>query len=457
MPRERGLGLLLVRRAARRLDDIRIAAEAARHRARAPFRVRCAGPVALAYADDVPDSCQPFHDASSRTTLVVDGRIDNLSDLAGALGIERSASAPAVVLAAWRRWGLDCGAHLLGDFVVVVSDEAARRVVCIRDPMGQRPLFHGASAHRIVFGSEAHQVVRQLAVGPGAVRPVPNEGMIAEYLTGEPATVAETLWRGVYRLPPAHTLAITPSGVTVRQYWDFNPEARVEHARADEYAEHFREVFTRAVACRVRDARRVGVFLSGGIDSSSVAGVAQAIQVAAGREAVHAFTVAFPGLACDETVFSQAVIDQWSLAATRVPAVPPTKAALVLAAARHLDFPASPTSLVADEFRERAASAGVPVVLTGYGGDDFFTGESSSPMDLLRAGRVLAWGRALVGPVLPDRARRLLRPMLGARPLRRPWIRPSFAQAGLARGPAPSSSGAPVPDARAAGLSPFGP
>ena len=328
------------------IDDIRIAAEAARHRARAPVRVRCAGPVALAYADDVPDSCQPFHDPSSRTTLVVDGRIDNLSDLAGALGIERSASAPAVVLAAWRRWGLDCGAHLLGDFVVVVSDEAARRVVCIRDPMGQRPLFHGASAHRIVFGSEAHQVVRQLAVGPDAVRPVPNEGMVAEYLTGDPATVAETLWRSVYRLPPAHTLAITPSGVTVRRYWDFDPEARVEHASADEYAEHFREVFTRAVECRVRDARRVGVLLSGGIDSSSVAGVAQAIQVAAGREAVHAFTVAFPGRPCDETVFSQAVVDKWSLAATRVDAVPPTRAALALAAARHLDFPASPTSLV---------------------------------------------------------------------------------------------------------------
>ncbi len=184
---------------------------------------------------------------------------------------------------------------------MVVSDEAARRVVCIRDPMGQRPLFHGASAHRIVFGSEAHQVVRQLAVGPDAVRPVPNDGMIAEYLTGEPETVAETLWRGVYRLPPAHTLEVTASGTTARRYWDFDPEARVEYARADEYAEHFREIFTRAVECRVRDSARAGVFLSGGIDSSSVAGVAQSIQEASGREPIHAFTVAFPGRPCDET------------------------------------------------------------------------------------------------------------------------------------------------------------
>ena len=259
------------------VDDIRIAAEAARHRARAPFRVRCAGPVALAYADDVPDSCQPFHDPSSRTTLVVDGRIDNLSDLAGALGIERSASAPAVVLAAWRRWGLDCGAHLLGDFVVVVSDEAARRVVCIRDPMGQRPLFHGASAHRIVFGSEAHQVVRQLAVGPDAVRPVPNEGMIGQSLTGEPETTSETLWRGVHRLPPAHTLGITERGATVRRYWDFDPAARISSARPNStpitFAKSSRTPWR--VACATPIVR--GVFLSGGIDSSSVAGVAQAM------------------------------------------------------------------------------------------------------------------------------------------------------------------------------------
>ena len=175
--------------------------------------------------------------------------------------------------------GLDYGAHLLGDFVVVASDEAARRVVCIRDPMGQRPLFHGASARRIV-------VWLRSAAGRAPARNPDrrsNEGMIAEYLTGEPATVADTLWRGVYRLPPAHALEITGRDVTVQRYWDFDPGARIRYARGAEYAEHFHEIFTRAVECRVRDVARAGVFLSGGIDSSAVAGVAHAIGDARAR------------------------------------------------------------------------------------------------------------------------------------------------------------------------------
>lgn len=405
-------------------DDLR-ASTAARHRAREPFRIRCAGPVALAYAADVPDDHQPFHDASTRTTLIVDGRIDNFDELADALGtVDRSA--PSVVLAAWRRWGLEAGSHLLGDFIVVVSDEADRRVVCIRDPMGQRPLFYSAAAHAVVFGSELQQVVRHLGMTSGLDQAL-NLGMIGEYLTGEPETTSETLWRGVHRLPPAHTLEITERGATVRRYWDFDPAARISFARPEEYADHFREVFTRAVACRVRDANRAGVFLSGGIDSSSVAGVAQAIGAASGRAPIHAFTLAFPGRPCDETVYSQAVADMWRLPATWTDAVAPAREDLVRQASRYLDVPAHPNSLASDPLRALARSAGVPVVLTGVGGDDFFTGDPSSPSDLLHEGRVVAWGRAMVSPLLSARARRQLRPVFGARPPRRSWIQPAFA------------------------------
>jgi len=406
-----------------RADDLSTSMGAARHRARLPFRVRCAGPVVLAYAPGDAADCQPFHDASSRTTLVIDGHIDNVDEMAMALATERSAL--AVVLAAWRRWGLDCGSHLLGDFVVAVSEETTRRVVCIRDSMGQRPLFHFTGPHGVVFASEVQQVVRHVAASTG-VPPAFNDAMIAEYLSGEPQTVAETLWRGVYRLPPAHSLEITSRGTVVRRYWDFDPEARVEYAHAGEYAEHFRDVFTRAVDCRVRGTGPVGVFLSGGIDSSSVAGLAQAAQRAAGREAIRAFTVAFPGRPCDETVYSQAVVDKWSLPATRIDAAPPSRETLALRAAQDLDIPPSPTSLVADPLRARAASAGVRVLLTGYGGDDFFTGDPSSRLDLLREGRVVAWGRAMISPVLSHRVRGLLRPVVGARPPRRRWIRPEF-------------------------------
>ena len=93
--------------------------------------------------------------------------------------------------------------------------------------------------------------------------------MIAEHLADAPATMAETLWCNVYRLPPAHVLEISESGTRVQRYWDFDPEARVRHPSPAGYAEPFRDLFTRAVECRVRHTMAIGVLLSGGLDSSS--------------------------------------------------------------------------------------------------------------------------------------------------------------------------------------------
>ena len=177
--------------------------------------------------------------------------------------------------------------------------------------------------------------------------------MIAEYLTGNPETVTETLWGGVQRLPPAHALEITRGGARARRYWDFDPGARIRYARDEEYAEHFREIFLRAVECRVRDEDAVGVMLSGGIDSSAIAGAAQAIGAAEGATPVHAFTLAFPGRPCDETIYSRAVIEKWGLKATFVDAAALTRASFCGSPGSMLDVPAYPNSIVGDLLRDR--------------------------------------------------------------------------------------------------------
>ena len=87
----------------------------------------------------------------------------------------------------------------------------------------------------------------------------------------------------------------------------------------------------------------------------------------------------------------------------------------------------TPTASRPTRCATRAALAGVRVLLTGAGGDDFFTGDPSSPSDLLREGRVVAWGRAVVSPMLSARARGVLRPLFGAKGARQPWIRAAFA------------------------------
>ncbi len=392
-------------------EDLLASAAAARHRARAPFRFRSSSSVALGYAADAQESCPPFHDPNSGVTLIIDGCIDNLDDVARELEVTGDSNG-AIVVAAWHRWDVEAGARLLGDFVLIVHAERDRRVVCIRDPMGQRPLFFGSTPRAVVFGSEPQQVLRHPAL---ATECAINEAMVAEYLSSDPQTIGETLWQRVARLPPAHALEVSGRGVAVRRYWDFNPRACLVYDNDDNYAGHFRDLFAQAVDCRLTSA--TGILLSGGIDSSAVAGVAQALNAAAGRPPLNAFTMVFHRRECDETSYSSAVVRKCGLQSTPLEAQAPERDEIAAEVARYLDWPAYPNGFAANALRRRAASAGIDRLLTGFGGDDFFTGVEGPQSSFLR--QRLAACRERVG--------RVLRPLLGVCS-RQPWIRPEFAR-----------------------------
>jgi asparagine synthase (glutamine-hydrolysing) len=398
-------------------DDLTPSTACAAHRAGGPFHCRASGPVALAAAP-----APPVYDPASQTTTIVDGIIDNLDEIAATLGLRERV--PAVVAReSVARWGIDAGAQLLGDFVIIVYDGRRRQLLAIRDPIGVRPLFYGTSARGVVLGSEAHQVARHPAI-PRAI----NEPMIAEALTDAPATLEETLWRNVYRVPAGCALEVGEHGVRVRRYWDFDPGLRVRHSSAAAYADDFLERFRRALACRLPDDEQVGVFLSGGLDSSSIACVAQATRAARQLSPVHALTAAFPGRACDESAFVDAVVGKWRLPSTRVDAVIATRADLMEESGRYLDL-TLPPARTAGVLRARARALGITTVLTGCGGDDYFSGSPLHLAPLLRSGRLLALARGVAATALSDRARARLRPWLGARSQARPWIRSEFARA----------------------------
>jgi asparagine synthase (glutamine-hydrolysing) len=406
-------------------DDLRSSTRCAAHRAGGPFQHWASGPVALAHADRSHSSVAfPFYDRPSRTAVIVDGHLDNLDELAAAL--DTPSALATTVLAAFRRWGVEACSKLLGEFVVIVYDEAERRLTCVRDPLGQRPLFYGIAERGIVFGSEAQQVVRH----PGIRRDI-NEGMIAEHLADAPSTVGETVWRHVHRLPPAHALEITSNGYVVRRYWNFDPDACLRHANGEEYAEHFLDIFTRAVECRLRtctgEPARVGVLLSGGIDSSSIAGVAQSVRQKSRGAPIHAFSATFPGRSCDESSFIDAVVEKWRMPATRADLALPARQDLIRTVDRYLDLAASPGT-TADVLRRQASSMGMDVLLTGCGGDDYFSGSPLGWKTMIGRGQLIRATRALVSPLLSNRARRMLKPVFGARPAKRPWIRSELRQ-----------------------------
>ena len=238
---------------------------------------------------------QPLEDTASGCIITADVRLDNREELLGGLDIsERSASVgdAGVILAAYLAWGEVCVERLLGDFAFAIWDGRERKLLCARDPFGMRPFYyHHTPGCFFAFASEPRAIFT-LPRTPYRI----NEGRIADFLVNQLEGVdkTSTFFEAVYRLPPAHTLIVTPEGMRRRRYWTLEPRAELRLPSNEAYAEAFLDVFTEAVSCRLRGAGPVGSMLSGGMDSGSVVAVAREILAQTGQGPLPTFSAVGP-------------------------------------------------------------------------------------------------------------------------------------------------------------------
>jgi asparagine synthase (glutamine-hydrolysing) len=229
--------------------------------------------------------------------ITADARVDARDELIAALrsrGRECSASAPdpELILHAYAAWDEECVEHLLGDFAFVIWDGRERKLFCARDHFGVKPFYYAQAGNSLIFSNTLNCVRLHLGVS-GEL----NELAIADLLlfdfNQEPDT---TTFSDIQRLPPAHTLVWRDGASQVHRYWTLPIEEPIRYKRSEDYVEHFRELFTAAVADRLR-TDRVGVLMSGGLDSSSIAAVAQGISTRQyGFFQLRAFTGVFDRL-----------------------------------------------------------------------------------------------------------------------------------------------------------------
>ena len=405
-----------------------------------------------------PSDRQPLLAERAGLAITFDGRLDNREELGSTLAIEahelRGLGDPGLILRAYAHWGGGCVSHLLGDFAFALWERDARRLFCARDPMGVRPFYyHHAGDGRFLFGSE----LRQLLAGPGVPRQ-PNEGMLAEYLARAVTDCGETPFTGIHRLAHGTTLSVDPGGLRLTSYWNAAPPAPLRYRRDDEYAEHFSELFGRAVESRLDCRGSVGVTLSGGVDSSAVVGMTRAL--AARREVppVELFSLVFPGHpTADEWSYAEDVARMHHLPLRAVtPRAPDARDYLDRVACR-ADLLELPADHMAHSMKTAIRDRGIRVVLTGAGGDHGFSGSVHHYADLIRQGRFVTLARRLatdsrtetmgwepsslviggLWPLVPRRMRALIRPV--ARRLRGyrgypAWIPAEFAtRVGLER------------------------
>lgn len=219
----------------------------------------------------------PLCDISTGLAITADALLDNRPELASLLGISAAelgeTADSRLILRAYEKWGEDCPKYLAGDFSFVIWDARKRELFCARDHTGNRTLYFHHSPHIFLFSTVMKPITAVLGSG------LPwNEAWIADFLSLSgvlhEADGSRTIYRDIEQLLPAHTLVVGAAGIRRAKYW--HPlQVRELRLKSDEaYAEAFREVFFEAVRCRLRSVGQVGIMLSGGLDSGSVASVA---------------------------------------------------------------------------------------------------------------------------------------------------------------------------------------
>ncbi len=375
---------------------------------------------------------QPIVSEDSRLVVIFDGYLANYCELRTMLeqsGARLRSDADAeLVLHAFSLWGRACPRQIDGEFAFAIWDTSQRELFCARDHQGLRPFYYHYDDTQIAFGSSTGAVLAALAR-----KPHPNAGFMAEIMSDRWYTLDETVWREVKRLPPAHSLHYSGGRLTLERYWTLSTEVTLNYRRDEEYFEHYREIFAGCVKSASRTNSTLAVEVSGGLDSSAVFAMADALHSAGelGAPDIKGYSIyGPPGSASDERHFVDAVARKTGRTISSFPLFIPPLAWFNRQIEEHIDVPTYPNGAMSINLDRQLIADGCRVKLTGIGGDQWLDGSrryydealaradpaaflTSLRADLLELGVVQTAPlllRALVRSFVPKTIRALLRP-----------------------------------------------
>ena len=386
---------------------------------------------------------QPLWDSLRRILLVFDGRLDNREDLLADLGSDVVGSSgpsdASLVLAAYQRWGEDFCQHLIGPFAVVIADVERRRVLCARDPLGDRSLFFHLTPSVLLVASEEIALLAHPEIGED----LDGTRLACFFGLRVPADGA-TFFRQIRELSPGELLCVSEESVRRVRFWQPSAEPSLRRHSATDLTEEYRHLLRQAVRCRLRASAPPAVMLSGGLDSTSTAALgAEELLRTRPDWRLRAVSWVFDEfVSCDERSFMDPVVERWGLEALRVNG----DDALPLSHDQSLLLnPSTPEDNIYRELKRRAwamaAEAGSRVVWNCAAADVLYTGGEYWLEDLLRAGRLVEatvdsmgemrrWGpwQALRRTTTLRWPARVRRKILQMDTPEMPWLRPESQQ-----------------------------
>ena len=342
--------------------------------------------------------------------LLFDGVLYNRNELAAELGVlepqkkhsgntgsrgDTGGTDAQLLLTAYERWGAELTRHVKGIFALVVWDGMQRRLLAVRDPLGMYPLFYATGRGlKLLLSTSIEALVNHPLVDPSL-----NRAALADHLLHRWPYPDETFYTAVRRLPGGCRLIVKDGNTRVERYWDPLPEGQpvdwVTPSQLEEFEDRFDTAVDRALA-----RGRVGVFLSGGLDSVSVAAVATDVARRSGRPDPIALSLGFPHPDCDEELVQRGVASSLGIEQEFVPFYEAVPSQRLLGPGLEL-AQTTPAPLVNTwspayiALALRGKRRGVQVILTGSGGDEWLTVSPYLCADLLRAGDVAGFARLM--------------------------------------------------------------
>ena len=353
---------------------------------------------------DLEGGVQPMWDAEGTTGVIFNGEIYNHLDLRAELQarghvFRTGHSDTEVLVHGYKEWGDALPLRLNGMFAFAIHDRANRRLFLARDRFGKKPLYYHCSRGLFAFGSELTALLRHRGV-PRRVDRRSLQKLFAYGFIPSP----RSLYEDIRRLPGGHFMTFAldrPGEVAIRKYWEFaiEPDPPVPANAEAVWGEELRALLSQAVRRRLMSDVPLGVFLSGGIDSSAV--LAYATEHS-GRGKVQTFSIGFREPSFDESRYARAVARHFGSDHHEEMLSIERARELVPAVLARLDEPFGDPSIVPTFQLCEFARRRITVALGGDGGDELFAGYD--PFKALAAAR---WYRALVPAGLRGGIRRL--------------------------------------------------
>jgi asparagine synthase (glutamine-hydrolysing) len=357
---------------------------------------------------DLQTGHQPICNEDENLWIVYNGELYNHQDLRKDLEARghryRTQSDTETVVHLFEEYGCDCVKYLRGMFAFAIWDRRKRQLFIARDRLGIKPLYYRYDGKTLLFGSEIKAILAHPEASPEF-----NRATLAEYLAFGYIPEPETMYAGIRKLLPGHTLAIGEIGEPkISSYWDLRAQAADDGRPRQYYVDRYRALLEGCVSSHLMSDVPLGVFLSGGLDSSAVAALTTKIR----REPIETFAVGYGEESFSELPFARTVAEHIG---SKHHEVRLSRDEFFQALPRliwHEDEPIVWPSSVALYFVARLARERVTVVLTGEGSDETLAGYTRYAWTLLNS-RMDGAYRTLV----PEFARKMVRRGIHSGPL----------------------------------------